>query len=292
MIETLAFLTYPAIDPVAIEIGPIAIKWYGLSYMFGLLLGWQYVKRLLATPKLWQGPAPLQPAQADDLLLWLTLAVVVGGRLGQVLLYDPEYYFANPAEMLKVWKGGMSFHGGVIGSGIALILFARQTGAPARSVIDLACAGAPFGLFLGRIANFINSEHWGRETDAAVGMVFPNGGPLPRHPSQLYEAALEGLVMFIILRFVTHTKLGLKRPGLVAGVFLAWYAIARAICEVFREPEPAHALNIGPFTAGQMYSIPMLLIGLYFIATARLAKAPEPTDPTDAGAVKSEKVAP
>ncbi len=292
MIETLAFLTYPAIDPVAIEIGPIAIKWYGLSYMFGLLLGWQYVKRLLATPKLWQGPAPLQPAQADDLLLWLTLAVVVGGRLGQVLLYDPEYYFANPAEMLKVWKGGMSFHGGVIGSGVALILFARQTGAPARSVIDLACAGVPFGLFLGRIANFINSEHWGRETDAAIGMVFPNGGPLPRHPSQLYEAALEGLVMFIILRFVTHTKLGLKRPGLVAGVFLTWYAVARAICEVFREPEPAHALNIGPFTAGQMYSIPMLLIGLYFIATARLAKATDPTDPTAVGVAKSEKVAP
>ena len=145
MIETLAFLTYPAIDPVAIEIGPIAIKWYGLSYMFGLLLGWQYVKRLLATPRLWQGPAPLKPAQADDLLLWLTLAVVVGGRLGQVLLYDPEYYFANPAEILKVWKGGMSFHGGVIATGLALILFARLNGAPARSVIDLACAGAPFG---------------------------------------------------------------------------------------------------------------------------------------------------
>ncbi|MBL8884797.1 MAG: prolipoprotein diacylglyceryl transferase [Hyphomicrobium sp.] len=290
--ETLAFLTYPAIDPVAIEIGPIAIKWYGLSYMFGLLLGWQYVKRLLATPQLWQGAAPLKPAQADDLLLWLTLAVVVGGRLGQVLLYDPEYYFANPAEILKVWKGGMSFHGGVIATGLALILFARLNGAPARSVIDLACAGAPFGLFLGRIANFINSEHWGRETDAAIGMVFPNGGPLPRHPSQLYEAALEGLAMFIILRFVTHTKFGLKRPGLVAGVFLTWYAVARAICEVFREPEPAHALNIGPFTAGQMYSIPMLLIGLYFIATARLAKAADPTDPAAADLAKSEKVAP
>jgi len=277
MIETLAFLTYPAIDPVAIEIGPISIKWYGLSYMFGLLLGWQYVKRLLATPKLWQGAAPLKPEQADDLLLWLTLAVVIGGRLGQVLLYDPEFYLANPAEIVKVWKGGMSFHGALIATALTLVLFARRTGAPARSVMDLAAAGAPFGLFLGRIANFINSEHWGRETDAPIGMVFPNGGPLPRHPSQLYEAALEGLVMFFILRLVTHSKLGLKRPGLAAGAFLVWYAIARSICEFFREPEPSHILNIGPFTAGQMYSIPMLLLGLYFIASARAAKE------TDAG---------
>ncbi|MEZ5900304.1 MAG: prolipoprotein diacylglyceryl transferase [Hyphomicrobiaceae bacterium] len=297
MIETLAFLTYPAIDPVAIEFGPISIKWYGLSYMFGLLLGWQYVKRLLATPKLWLGAAPLKPAQADDLLLWLTLAVVLGGRLGQVLLYDPEFYFANPAEIVKVWKGGMSFHGALIASAMALILFARQTGAPVRSVMDLASAGVPFGLFLGRIANFINSEHWGRETDAAVGMIFPNGGPLPRHPSQLYEAALEGLVMFVLLRYITHTKFGLKRPGLVAGVFLVWYAIARTICEFFREPEAVHVLNIGPFTAGQMYSIPMLLLGIYFIATARPAE--ETASDKDAGTEpdaekkpESEKVAP
>lgn len=297
MIETLAFLTYPAIDPVAIEIGPISIKWYGLSYMFGLLLGWQYVKRLLATPKLWQGAAPLKPAQADDLLLWLTLAVVLGGRLGQVLLYDPEFYFANPAEIFKVWKGGMSFHGALIASGIALILFARQTGAPVRSVMDLASASVPFGLFLGRIANFINSEHWGRETDAPIGMVFPNGGPLPRHPSQLYEAALEGLVMFILLRYVTHTKFGLKRPGLVVGVFLVWYAIARTICEFFREPEAVHVLNIGPFTAGQMYSIPMLLLGIYFIVTARPAEETASdkdanTEPDAEKKPESEKVAP
>jgi phosphatidylglycerol:prolipoprotein diacylglycerol transferase len=270
MIETLAALTYPAIDPVAIEIGPISIKWYGLAYMFGLLLGWQYVKHLLASAKLWRdGTAPLAPLLADDLLLWITLAVVVGGRLGQVVLYDPGFYFANPAEIFKVWKGGMSFHGALIGCAIAIVLFARQTGAPARSVMDLCCAGVPFGLFLGRVANFINSEHWGRETDAGVGMVFPNGGPLPRHPSQLYEAALEGLVMFFILRFVTHTLLGLKRPGLTAGVFLVWYAIARTICEFFREPEFVHALNIGPFTAGQMYSIPMFALGVWLIVTAR-----------------------
>ena len=233
MLEFAAALTYPGIDPVAFSIGPVSVKWYGLAYMFGLLIGWQYVKHLLMTSRLWRnGTAPMKPELSDDLLLWVTLAVVVGGRLGQVLLYDPGFYFANPAEIVKVWKGGMSFHGALIGSAIAIVLFARSTGAPVRSVMDLCCAGVPFGLFFGRLANFINSEHWGRETDAAIGMVFPNGGPLPRHPSQLYEAALEGLAMLVLLRIVTHTMLGLKRPGLVTGVFLAWYAIARSICEI------------------------------------------------------------
>lgn len=269
--EPLAALTYPAIDPVAFSIGPVSVKWYGLSYMFGLILAWQYVKQLLATRRLWRdGTAPFAPVVADDLLLWLTLAIVIGGRLGHVLLYDPRYYLSNPAEIFKVWKGGMSFHGALIGSGLTLLLFAHRFNVSARSAMDLASASAPFGMFLGRIANFINSEHWGRETDAAVGMVFPNGGPLPRHPSQLYEAALEGLVMFAILRFVTHRLAGLKRPGMTTGVYLVWYAIARSICEFFRAPEINHALNLGPFTAGQMYSIPMLLLGLYMIATANV----------------------
>ena len=279
MITTLAALTYPAIDPVALHLGPISVKWYGLSYMFGLILGWLYIKRLLQTARLWpHETAPLQPLDTDDLLLWITLAVVLGGRLGQVLLYDLGYYAANPAEIFKVWKGGMSFHGGIIGSAIAIVLFARSRGISYRSVADLVCAAAPFGLFLGRIANFINSEHWGRETDAPIAMVFPNGGPLPRHPSQLYEAVLEGLVMFMLLRVLTHSVLALKRPGLVTGAFLAWYAIARMICEIFREPEPSHILNIGPFTAGQVYSLPMLLLGIWLIFTAKgsdkLAKAP------------------
>lgn len=269
MITTFAALSYPAIDPVAIHLGPLSIKWYGLAYMFGLILGWLYLKRLLVTVGLWpEGKSPFHPIKTDDLLLWLTLAVVVGGRLGQVLLYDSDYYFANPSEILKVWKGGMSFHGGLIGSSIAIVLFARHIGVSCWTVADLTCASAPFGLFLGRVANFINSEHWGRETDAPIGMVFPNGGPLPRHPSQLYEAALEGIAMFLILRFVTHRLLALKRPGFTTGMFLVWYATARMICEIFREPEPSHILNIGPFTAGQIYSIPILLIGAWLVVTA------------------------
>ncbi len=266
----LAALTYPNIDPVAISIGPLSIKWYGLAYMAGLLLGYAYVRHLLRTPRLWsRDTPPMGLERVDDLLLYVTLAVIVGGRLGQVLLYEPSYYIAHPVEIFQVWKGGMSFHGALIGSAVALILFARRFGVSARTVMDLCCAAVPFGLFFGRLANFVNSEHWGRVTDAAVGMVFPNGGAVPRHPSQLYEAALEGLVMLVIMRIVTHKVLGLKRPGLVTGVWLVWYAIARAICEFFREPEQIHALNIEPFTAGQLYSVPMLLLGIYFIATAK-----------------------
>lgn len=273
---TLAALTFPNIDPVAINIGPLSIKWYGLAYMAGLILGWIYVRRLLSTPHLWKrNKAPFGIERVDDLLLYITLAIIVGGRLGQVLLYEPGYYFANPSEILKTWHGGMSFHGALIGAAVAILLFARQYKVSARTIMDLCCAAVPFGLLFGRVANFINSEHWGRATDAAIGMVFPNGGSVPRHPSQLYEAALEGLVMLIIMRIMTHKVLGLKSPGLVTGVWLVWYAIARTICEFFREPEPFHALNIEPFTAGQMYSIPMALLGLYFIVTARRATAAE-----------------
>lgn len=267
---TMAALTYPNIGPVALNIGPLSIKWYGLSYMAGLILGWLYVRRLVSTPSLWKNNiAPFDVERADDLLLYTTLAVIVGGRLGQVLLYDPGYYFAHPVEILETWRGGMSFHGAVIASLISIYLFARHFQVPARSVMDLCCTASPFGLLLGRIANFINSEHWGRVTDASVGMVFPNGGPEPRHPSQLYESALEGFVMLLVMRFMTHTVLGLKRPGMVAGVWLIWYAIARFICEFFREPELLHALNIAPFTAGQFYCLPMLIGGLYLVITAQ-----------------------
>lgn len=265
----LAVLTYPNIDSVAIELGPLSIKWYGIAYMTGFILGWLYIRRLITTPKLWYGgKAPFTLERVDDLLLYITAGVIIGGRIGQILLYDPDFYFSNPAEMLKVWKGGMSFHGALFMCGLLILLFARHYKVSARSVMDLCCAAVPIGIFFGRVANFINSEHWGRVTNAAIGMVFPNGGPDPRHPSQLYEAALEGLVMFAIMRFATHHMLALKRPGLVTGIWLIWYAIARSVSEIFREPEPYNILNIGPFTAGQIYCLPMLLLGIYLVWTA------------------------
>jgi phosphatidylglycerol:prolipoprotein diacylglycerol transferase len=270
----LAFLTYPDINPVAIEYGPISIKWYGLAYLTGLVLGWIYVRRLVTTPRLWfADKPPLTLEQVDDLLLYMTGAVIIGGRLGQVFLYDPDFYFSHPAEIVKVWKGGMSFHGALIASGLLLLLFARQFKVSARSVMDLCCAASPVGIFFGRIANFINSEHWGRVTTSSIGMVFPNGGPDPRYPSQLFEAVLEGLVMWFIIRFATHKMLGLKRPGLVTGIWLIWYAIARSLCEIFREPEAYNIFNIGPFTAGQVYCLPMLLIGVYLVWLARRPEA-------------------
>jgi phosphatidylglycerol---prolipoprotein diacylglyceryl transferase len=269
-------IPFPDIDAVALSIGPLSIKWYGLAYMAGFILGWLYVASLLKQPRLWAGnAAPMEPARADDLLLYVTVGVILGGRLGQVLLYEPGYYFANPAEIVKVWKGGMAFHGALVGSGLAVLLFAYRNGVPARSVMDLCCAGVPFGLIFGRIANFINMEHWGRPTDVPWAVIFPNAGVAGRHPSQLYEAALEGVVMLIIIRIMTHHVLALKRPGLVTGVWLVWYAIARTICEFFREPETIHALNLEPFTAGQLYSLPMFLLGLYFIMSARSNEAPK-----------------
>lgn len=275
--HALALWTYPNIDPVAIEFGPISIKWYGLAYMAGLLLGWYYIRKLVSTPKLWHANiAPLDLDRVDDLLLYITAAVIIGGRLGQVFLYDPSYYYANPFEAYKIWKGGMSFHGALIASAIIIPIFAKVYKVAARPIMDLCCAAVPAGIFFGRIANFINSEHWGRPTEAAIGMVFPNGGAVPRHPSQLYEAALEGLVLFVILRIATHTFFALKRPGLVTGIWLSWYAFARAVCEMFREPEPDHFLNIGPITAGQMYCLPMLLLGIYMIWQAREPKTPAP----------------
>ena len=262
-------LPYPAIDPVAFSVGAISIKWYGLAYSAGLIIAWLTIRRLLQTPWLWPGErAPFRADVADNLVLYVIIGAVVGGRLGQVLLYELDFYATNPGEILRVWKGGMSFHGALMGSAAAIIYFARQSGISALTSMDLCCAGMPLGLIIGRLANFVNSEHWGRASDVPWAMVFPNGGPLPRHPSQLYEAALEGVVMYIIIRLATHWYGALKRPGLVAGIWLVWYAIARMICEMFRQPELDHWLNIGPFTAGQIYCIPMLLLGVAFVVAA------------------------
>jgi phosphatidylglycerol:prolipoprotein diacylglycerol transferase len=255
-------ISYPAIDPVAIAIGPIAIKWYGLAYVAGLLLGWLYIKRLLVTNRLWAGDQPPLPADvADDLFAWIALGVVVGGRLGHVLLYEPGYYFSHPIEILKIWQGGMAFHGGLVGSIVAMWIFARMKGVSALTVWDIAAAAVPFGLFFGRTANFINAEVIGRVSDVPWAMVFPGAGPLPRHPVQLYEALLEGLVLFLILRWLTHSRYSLKKPGFTGAAFLTGYGALRMVCEMFKE-DYSGLFDTPWLTSGMLYSVPMVIVGL------------------------------
>ena len=271
-------LPFPDINPVALWLGPFPVKWYGLTYAAGLLLGWTYVKQMLATPRLWlQDHAPFPPLKSDDLLLFMTFGVVLGGRLGEVFFYHPEFYLAHPAEIHKVWNGGMSFHGGFVGSIIAILAFARLNHVSPLTVLDIAAAATPIGLFLGRIANFINGELWGRPSTVAWSMVFPGAGPLPRHPSQLYEAALEGAALFVVCAWLIHQRQAFKRPGLVAGIFTAGYGLARAFCEFFREPETSHWANQGFMTPGILYSLPMIAVGLYFIYRARIEGRREAT---------------
>ncbi|MEO1264194.1 MAG: prolipoprotein diacylglyceryl transferase, partial [Pseudomonadota bacterium] len=216
--------------------------------------------------------APFSSAKADDLLMFMTVGVIIGGRLGSILLYEPGYYIQNPLEVFMIWKGGMAFHGALLGCGAAIWIFARINSVSPWSTMDLCAAAVPLGLFFGRVANFINGELYGRPSDVPWAMVFPNAAidypsvePTPRHPSQLYEAALEGLALFLILRVLTHQMRALKEPGMVVGTFLIGYGLARSFCEVFRQPDPAHALTTFGLTPGIAYSIPMVLLGLAFI---------------------------
>ena len=282
MLQIVLALPFPAIDPVALRIGPvfglgpILVKWYGLAYMGGLLLGWLYLRRLLDQPHLWPaGKAPFTREATEDLLLMMTFGIIVGGRLGHVLFYHPGEYLGQPLEILKVWNGGMAFHGGLIGAGVAAWLFARKADAPLLSVYDACSSVVPFGLMFGRLANFINGEYWGNITNAPWGMVFPNpaAGLFPRHPSQLYEALLEGLVLFIVLRFFTHKRMGLTSPGRVTGIFLIGYGLARIFCELFREPEDGAPFNLGWLTTGMAYSLPMIALGYWFVRRAEQAAA-------------------
>jgi phosphatidylglycerol:prolipoprotein diacylglycerol transferase len=260
-------LPFPAIDPVLVSIGPFAIRWYALAYITGILLGWFYARQLIATPRLWGGDPPLTLVDYDDFVLWITLGIVLGGRIGYVLFYNPAYFAAHPLEIPQLWKGGMSFHGGFLGCVTASALFAWNRGVSFLSLGDLTCAAGPIGLFLGRIANFINGELWGRPTTVSWAMVFPGAGPLPRHPSQLYEATLEGLVLFILL--AVFVQLGaLKRPGLVVGAFACLYAVARSTCELFRQPDPQLGFLWGGLTMGMLLSIPLFIAGVVFIVIA------------------------
>ena len=263
-------IAFPVFDPVAIAIGPIAIRWYALAYIGGIVLGWLYARALIKNGKLWGGPAPITLPQMDDFILWVTLGIIVGGRTGYVLFYNLPFFMAHPAEIFELWKGGMSFHGGFLGCVVAVMWFARRNGIPILSLGDITTAVAPIGLLLGRLANFINSELWGRTADASVpwAVVFPNGGPLPRHPSQLYEAGLEGILLFIILAAMVRMG-ALKRPGLILGSFIAIYAFARIASEFFREPDPQLGFLWGGLTMGMLLSVPMIIAGAILIVKAQ-----------------------
>ncbi len=262
-------IPYPIVDPIAIEVGPLAIRWYGLAYMAGILLGWLYGRYLISRADLWGGKSPMTVSQGDDFLLWITLGIVLGGRLGFVLFYEPSYFWANPSEIPAVWNGGMSFHGGLLGVVIAVYLFARRNSINPLSLGDVASAATPFGLFFGRIANFINAEVVGRASDVPWAMVFPGAGDVPRHPSQLYEAALEGVLLFIILAVATWRYKALTKPGTIFGLFLIFYGLFRSLVELVREPHLGHPLDIGILTPGIVYSIPMILLGAWLVWRAR-----------------------
>ncbi|MBF0179227.1 MAG: prolipoprotein diacylglyceryl transferase [Magnetococcales bacterium] len=254
-------IAYPHIDPVLVQIGPVAIRWYGLMYTLTFLLGWPLLKAQARRQAL-----PLEPERLADLLMYALLGVILGGRLGYIFFYQFEYYLANPLAMLRVWEGGMSFHGGLLGVLLAGFLFARQSGVPFLAIGDLLAVVTPMGLFLGRIGNFINGELWGRPTDLPWAMVFPGAGSLPRHPSQLYEAVLEGVLLFVLLWVLGRRP---RAPGFLGGVFLMGYGLCRLLVELVREPD-AHLgiLSLG-LTMGQWLSLPMLLLGAALISHSR-----------------------
>jgi phosphatidylglycerol:prolipoprotein diacylglycerol transferase len=259
-------IPFPAIDPVLIKVGPFAIRWYALSYIVGIFLGWWYSKSLVRNTALW-GPAgpPMKPVDVDDFVVWATLGIILGGRIGYVLVYDLPHFIANPLDVFALWHGGMSFHGGFLGTILAMTLFSHSRKIPVWSFIDVIAGGVPLAIFLVRIANFINGELFGRESDAPWAMVFPEGGGIPRHPSQLYEAGLEGIVLFIVIRIFTHRYHRLATTGFVSGVFCAGYGLARTFSEFFREPDIQIGFLAGGLTMGMLLSIPMIFFGIGLI---------------------------
>ena len=264
-------MQFPNFDPVIFHIGPLAIRWYALAYVAGILLGWRYAVGLVRNSRLWGGQKPVANSeQIDDLILWITLGIILGGRIGYILFYAPNLVWDDPLEIFQVWKGGMSFHGGFLGVITAVILFARANRMDMLKLGDLVAPAVPIGLFFGRIANFINGELWGRPTSVPWAIQFPAAGIEYRHPSQIYEALLEGLVLFFVLRFATHRLLWLQRRGAVCGLFMIGYGLFRVSLESVREPDA----QMLPFlreviTMGTLLSIPMLLVGVWLVWRSR-----------------------
>jgi phosphatidylglycerol:prolipoprotein diacylglycerol transferase len=274
-------LPFPAIDPAlfTIELGGMnfSLRWYALAYIAGLLLGWQIVAGLMRRPALWGGDAPMAPEMAENVLTWAVLGVVLGGRLGFVLFYNPAYYLMNPLEVAVIWEGGMSFHGGFLGVILAVALWSHRNGVPMVRLGDAVAVAAPPGIFFGRLANFINGELWGRPTDVPWAMVFPDprSGGVPRHPSQIYEAVLEGALLFAVMLWLVRRG-WLRRPGAMIGVFLTGYGLGRTISEGFRQGNVEFVTPSNPFghvwrlgdtaaswglTMGQVLSLPMVILG-------------------------------
>ena len=295
-----AALSFPEFNPALVEIGSFPIRWYALAYIAGLVIGWRYAVMLVKRERLWGGTSPATPDDIDDILFYVTLGVILGGRIGYILFYQLPFQFEtvqrDPWSLLRIWEGGMSFHGGLLGVAIAILVSARMRGVKLLPLADIAGAVAPIGIFFGRCANFINAELYGRHTNASVGMVFPEantgGTPsaydwqsnewiycrdqnpafrlcepeMPRHPSQLYEAVLEGLLPFLVISFLIWKFDLLKRRGLAAGMFLLFYAAGRTISEQFREPD-SFTMGVLPdfITMGQLLSLPMWIGGAYLV---------------------------
>ena len=262
-------LTYPEISPIMLQLGPLAIRWYSMAYLFGLLIGWWWVNRSVK-----KFDIPLSLQNIEDLVFYVTLGIILGGRLGYVLFYGLDMVKDNWLEIFAIWKGGMSFHGGVLGVVFAAWLFAKKNQRPFLSITDLIVLYAPIGIFCGRLANFVNDELWGRVTDVPWAVRFPNGGYLPRHPSQLYEAFFEGLVMFAVLNFLWRYKYVREHNGLVSALFITLYGIFRISMERFREPDAQLGFFFGHITMGQMLSVPLILVGasvIFYLLRAKKA---------------------
>ena len=260
----LATLPFPRIDPILLEIGPFAIRWYALAYVAGLLLGWRYMLRLNSSR------AHMTTSEViDELLVWAIVGVVLGGRLGYVVFYNPSFYMENPLQIFAIWRGGMSFHGGLLGVTLIIVWFAKRRHLELLRLSDLVSCAVPLGLFFGRIANFINGELFGRVTNVPWAMTFPHGGPLSRHPSQLYEAVLEGIVLFALLAWLAWHKGALQKPGMLTGVYLMGYALARVSIEFVRQPDAQIGFLPLGTTVGQWLSVPMLIGGMYLIWRAK-----------------------
>ena len=268
-------LPFPAINPVLVSLGPLQIHWYGLSYVLGLVFGWLILRKVIAKPALWGATARPTVENLDDLLVYVAFGVIVGGRLGNVLFYDPKPYLDDPLRIFRVWEGGMAFHGGFIGAALAIALFAWRRHLRLLPLLDLVALVAPVGLFLGRLANFINGELWGRPTDVPWAVIFPHAGDLPRHPSQLYEAALEGLALFLVLTLALRWG-ALRRPGVLTGLFCMGYALARSFVELYREPDPRLEDLGGGLTMGMALSAPLLIIGAGLIGLSLARRSGEP----------------